>query len=115
MKPTTNTTATGSLKPASPSSVRASLRRSVDSRSRAKMAAPSVDEMIAPSSIPSSVDRSNSQAAAKPQITAVPSVPRIASDSDGRSTGRISSKPAVMPPSNRMSASATIPIVRASS
>ena len=79
------------------------------------MAAPSVDEMIAPSSIPSSVERSNSHAAAKPQMTQVPSVPTIASDSDGRSTGRISSKPAVSPPSNRISASATTPIVRASS
>ena len=61
------------------------------------MAAPSVEEMIAPISIPSSVLRSNSQAAAKPQMTAVPSVPKIASDSEGRSTGRISSKPAVQP------------------
>ena len=115
MKPTTSSTATGSLKPASPSSVRASLRRSVDSRRSAKIAAPSVEEMIAPISMPSSVLRSNSHAAAKPQITAVPSVPRIASDSDGRSTGRISSKPADSPPSNRISASATTPIVRASS
>ena len=115
MKPITSRTATGSLNPASPSSVRASLRRSVDSRSRAKIAAPSVDEMIAPSSMPSSVLRSNSHDAAKPQITAVPSVPTTASSSDGRSTGRISSKPADSPPSKRISASATTPIVRASS
>ena len=45
------------------------------------MAAPSVEEMMAPISMPSRVLRSNSQAAAKPQMTAVPSVPKIASDS----------------------------------
>jgi hypothetical protein len=45
----------------------------------------------------------------------VPSVPSTASESEGLSTGRISSKPAVRPPSNRISASATTPIVRASS
>ena len=50
-----------------------------------------------------------------PQMMQVPSVPTIASPSDGRSTGRISSKPAVRPPSNRIRASATTPIVRASS
>ena len=115
MNPITSSTATGSLKPASPSSVRARRRRSLDSRSSAKIAAPSVEEMIAPSSMPWSVERSNSHAAAKPQITAVPIVPRIASESDPRRTGRISSKPAVRPPSNRINASATTPIVRASS
>ena len=115
MNPITSRIATGSLKPASPSSVRASLRRSVDSRRSAKIAAPSVDEMMAPSSIPSSVEKSNSHDAAKPQSTHVPSVPTIARPSDGRSTGLISSKPAVSPPSNRISASATMPIVRASS
>jgi hypothetical protein len=74
-----------------------------------------VDEMIAPISMPSSVGRSNSHEAANPQITHVPSVPTIASDSEDRRTGLISSKPAVRPPSNRISASATTPIVRASS
>jgi hypothetical protein len=115
MKPITSRTATGSLKPASPSSVRASRRRSVDSRKSAKIAAPSVDEMIAPSSMPSSVEKSNSHDAASPHSTQVPSVPRTARPSDGRSTGRISSNPAVSPPSNRISASATTPMVRASS
>ena len=43
MKPSTSRTATGSLRPASPSSVRASRRRSVEPRSSAKIAAPSVD------------------------------------------------------------------------
>ena len=66
MKPITSSTATGSLKPDSPSSVRASRRRSVEPRSSAKIAAPSVEATIAPSSSPSSVERSNSHAAASP-------------------------------------------------
>ena len=115
MKPITSSTATGSLKPASPSSVRASLRRSVEPRSSAKIAAPSVDAMIEPSSSPSSVLRSNSQTAAIPVIAAVANVPTSARPIAGRRTGRISSKPAISPPSNRISASATMPIVRASS
>ena len=71
MNPSTSSTATGSLKPDSPSSVRASLRRSVEPRSSAKIAAPSVAATIEPSSSPSSVEKSNSQAAARPVITAV--------------------------------------------
>jgi hypothetical protein len=42
LKPMTSRTATGSLRPASPSSVRATRRRSVEPRSTAKIAAPSV-------------------------------------------------------------------------
>ena len=53
MKPITSSTATGSLKPASPSSVWASRRRSVEPRRIAKIAAPSVEAMIEPSSRPS--------------------------------------------------------------
>ena len=113
MKPSTSSTATGSLKPASPSSVRASLRRSVEPRSTAKIAALSVDARIAPSSSPSSVEKSNSQAAASPVITAVISVPTIARATAGRSTGRISAKPALSPPSNRISARAITPMRRA--
>ena len=113
MKPITSSTATGSLNPASPSSVRASRRRSVEPRSSANIAAPSVDAMIEPSSSPSSVSRSNSQTAAMPVIAAVARVPTRASEMAGLSTGRISSKPAISPPSNRISASATMPIVRA--
>ena len=48
MKPITSSTATGSLRPDSPSSVRASRRRSVELRSSAKIAAPSVEARIAP-------------------------------------------------------------------
>jgi hypothetical protein len=71
--------------------------------------------MIAPSRSPSSVLRSNSQIAATPVTPAVMKVPTSARFSAGRSTGRISSNPAVRPPSNRIRASATIPMVRASS
>ncbi len=115
MNPITSRTATGSLKPASPSSVRARRLRSVEPRSSAKIAAPSVEAMIEPSSRPSSVERSNSQTAAMPVIAAVANVPSTASPIAGRRTGRISAKPAVSPPSNRISASATTPIERASS
>jgi hypothetical protein len=87
----------------------------VEPRRSEKIAAPSVDEMIAPRSSPSSVLRSNSQMAAIAVMPAVTNVPTIARLSAGRSTGRISPNPAVRPPSNRISASATIPIVRASS
>ena len=115
MKPSTSRIATGSLRPASPSSVRASLRFSVEPRSRAKIAAPSVVAMIEPSSIPSSVPRSRIHAAANPVTTAVAIVPireRLIAEP---STGRISIRPEVRPPSNRIRARAMIPIVRASS
>ena len=115
MKPTTSSTATGSFIPASPSSVRASLRRSVDPRNRAKMAAPSVADTIEPTSSPSSVVRSNNHAATRPAITAVTSVPTSARPIASLRTGRISRNPAVRPPSNRISASATTPMVRARS
>ncbi len=115
MNPRTSRTAIGSLRPDSASSVLASLRSSVEERSSAKIAAPSVDASTAPSSRPSSVVRSNSQEAASPVTTAVATVPMTASEIAVGSTGRISNRPDVRPPSNRISASATIPIVRASS
>ena len=113
MKPSTSRTAIGSLKPDSASSVLASLRSSVELRSSAKIAAPSVDARTAPISSPSSVERSSSHAAARPVTTAVTTVPTTASDTADGSTARISNRPDVSPPSNRISASATIPIVRA--
>ena len=98
MNPITSRTATGSFKPASPSSVRASLRRSVDPRRTAKIAAPSVAASAAPSSMPSSVVRSNSHAAAKPADQrgerCVPTVARLIAVP---STGRISWKPGAQP------------------
>jgi hypothetical protein len=103
------------LNPVSASSVRASLRRSVEPRSRAKIAAPSVAATIEPMRSPSSVVTSKSQAAARPAITAVTIVPTSASASAGTMTGRISGNPLVRPPSNRIRASAMTPIVRASS
>ena len=115
MKPSTSRTATGSLNPDSPSRVVARRRLSVEPRSSAKIAAPSVAARIEPSSIPLSVERSKSHAAARPVTTAVMIVPTMASDSAGASTGRISSRPGVSPPSKRIRASAMIPIRRASS
>jgi hypothetical protein len=91
------------------------LRSSVELRSRAKIAAPSVEASTAPSSSPSSVVKPNSHAAASPVTTAEISVPTMASETALGRTGRISSRPEVRPPSNRISASAMIPIVRASS
>ena len=51
----------------------------------------------------------------RPVTTAVATVPSTASEIAVGSTGRISNRPDVRPPSNRIRASATIPIVRASS
>ena len=113
MKPSTSSTATGSLKPDSPSSVRESRFSSEEVRSTAKMAAPSVAAMIEPSSSPSVSDRSSSTIAATPPIAAVRRVPKSARLIAGRSTGRMSSQPAVRPPSKRISASAITPIVSA--
>ncbi len=90
MNPSTSRMATGSLNPASPSSVRASLRLRVEPRSSANTAAPSVAARIEPSSSPSSNEKPSSQLAASPVRTAVTIVPSPASDSAGRSTGRIS-------------------------
>ena len=114
MKPSTSRTATGSLKPDSPSSVVARRRLSVDPRSSAKIAAPSVAASTDPSSRPLRVERSKSNTAAKPVTTAVTIVPTTARLSAGVSTGRISSSPEVRPPSKRIRASAMIPIRRAS-
>ena len=61
------------------------------------------------------MEKSNSHAATSPVSTAVPIVPMKASRTAGRSTGPISAHPDASPPSNRISASAITPIVRASS
>jgi hypothetical protein len=114
MKPSTSSTAIGSLKPDSPSSVVARRRLSVEVRRSAKIAAPSVAARTEPSSRPSRVERSKSQTAANPVTAAVTIVPTIARLIAGASTGRISSSPEVSPPSKRISASAMIPMRRAS-
>ena len=111
----TSSTATGSLRPDSPSSARASRRRRVELRSSAKIAAPSVLASTAPTIRPCSRSKPNSSAAVTPAIAAVIGVATSASEIAVPSTGRISTRPEVRPPSNRISASATIPIVRASS
>src|SRR5918999_2806393 len=115
MKPSTSTIATGSLRPDSPSRMRASRRTRLEPRSTEKIAAPSVASTIDPSSRPSSVSRPSSQVAASPTTAAVISVPNVASEMLGQSTGRISPQPAARPPSNRIRTSAITPIVRASS
>src|SRR3954447_11687355 len=107
MQASTSRTATASLSPASPSRVRASMRRRVDPRRSAKIAAPSVAAMMLPTSSPSLVENPNRAAATSPVINAVRAVAANASAIDGARTGRISSKPALRPPSNRISASAT--------
>ena len=70
---------------------------------------------IDPTRNASSVVKSNRAFAAAPVSAAVASVPASASEIAGAATGRSSLKPAVRPPSNRISASAMMPIVRASS
>ncbi len=108
-------TATGSFSPDSASSVRASFFLRVDPRSTEKIAALSVPATIEPSRKPSSQLRSRSRWAATPVSTAVPIVPSVASERLGATTLRMSSQPATRPPSNRISARAMIPIVRANS
>ena len=93
MNPSTSRTATGSFRPDSPSRVRASRRRSVDVRSTEKTAAASVAASTDPSSSPSSVERSNSQAATNPVSSAVRIVPTNARLTAGRSTGPTSLQP----------------------
>ena len=115
IRPITRITAIGSLKPASPSSVIASLRRSVEPLSTEKTAAASVEAITAPSRKPSRVDTSSSRTARAPVIAAVSTVPTVASESEGPITGRIAENPVVRPPSNRISARAMIPISWASS
>ena len=105
MNPSTRNTATGSLKPASPSSVSARRRRSEEPCSSAKTAAPSVEARIEPSSRPSSVERSNSSGGEARDHRG------HGGADDGEperrpSTGRNSCQPVARPPSNRITASA---------
>ncbi len=115
MKPVTSNSATGSFIPDSPSSERATLRRSFDPRSTAKIAAESVAAIAEPRISPSSVERSRIQAEANPAISAVRMVPSVPSEIAVASTGRISFQPAVSPPSNRIRTRPIVPRVRVSS
>ena len=101
--------------PDSPSSIRASLRFSVEPRSSEKIAALSVAATIEPMSMPSRRSRSKINAAANPVMIAVRIVPTVARLIALPSTGRISETPADRPPSKRMRTSARIPRSRASS
>ena len=87
----------------------------LEPRSTEKIAALSVAATIEPMSIPSSIERSSSHAAVSPTPTAVRIVPANASERLVDSTGRISPQPALRPPSKRISATAMMPIVWASS
>ena len=109
----TSITATGSLSPASPSSISTRRRCIGTPRSSANTAAPSVGDRIAPSSSPSAIEKLNNQAANRPVTTAVNAVPTIASDAAGASTGRSLAKPVCNPPSNRIATSAAVPMKRA--
>ena len=71
MNPVTSSSATGSFMPDSPSSARASGLRRCEPRRTAKIAALSVAATAEPISSPSRVERSKSQTATKPVITAV--------------------------------------------
>ena len=115
MKPVTSSRATGSFIPDSPSSARASGLLRWDPRRTAKIAALSVAATAPPISIPSRVERSKSQTATKPVITAVITVPIVASETAVPRTGRISPQPAVRPPSNRIRIRPIVPSVCARS
>src|SRR5829696_6221760 len=115
MNPVTSSSATGSFMPDSPSSVRASRRRSRDPRSTAKIAALSVAATAEPTISPSRVERSKISAAAKPARSAVTIVPTEASEIAVPRTGLISPQPAVRPPSKRIRTSPIVPSVRVSS
>ncbi len=115
MKPMTSSRATGSFIPDSPSSERARRFSKVELRSTAKIAAESVAAIAAPTIIPSSQVKPKIHFAPTPAISAVASVPRVASEAAVPSTGRISGQPEVSPPSKRISTSAIVPSVRASS
>ena len=115
MQPMMSRIAIGSLMPDSPSSARASRRRSVVPRRTANTAAASVAATVEPSSMASSAVRSRIRPATTAVTAAVSTVPTVARAIEVHSTGRISLKPLERPPSNRISASAMIPIWRASS
>ena len=102
MQPITSRIAIGSLRPDSPSRVRAIRRGSVEPRRIANTAAASVAATVEPSSSAGSGSRSRMNAAATAVSAAVTSVPSVARITDVRSTGRISSKPLERPPSNRI-------------
>src|SRR5215210_4385804 len=111
----TSRIAIGSLNPDSASSRRATRRLRLEPRSTENIAALSVEATIEPSRSAGSTERSSRRAAASPTMTAVATVPVVASETAGARTGRISDHPAARPPSNRISASATTPTVRVSS
>jgi hypothetical protein len=101
----------GSLEPLSTSSVlaRRGGSRSPPERSTEKTAAASVDPMMLPSSSPTSRGTPRIQVAAAPVISAVSRTPTVASENAGASVGRTDANEVRRPPSNRITARATVP------
>ena len=112
MKPVTSSRATGSFIPDSPSSERASAlaqgRAAQDGEDRGRVGGG--DRGADDQSLRACRGR-RARSAARPAITAVTTVPIVASETAVPSTGRISAQPAVRPPSKRIR---TRPIVPAS-
>jgi len=67
-----------------------------------------------PSRRPSSSEICRIQAAARPVATAVTSTPQVASRTAGFQTARMAASDVLNPPSNRIIASASVPIAWAS-
>ena len=110
MQPITSRIAIGSLMPDSPSSVRASRRRSVEPRSTANTAAASVAATVEPSSSAGSGSRSRISARRdRGQRRGEQRAERGERRSTSPAPGGSPSKPLDRPPSNRISASATMP------
>ncbi len=99
MKPITSRIATGSLLPASPSRIWVRRCRSPEPRSRAKIAAASVEATIDPSSSPSSSESSKRSVAASPVMAAVSRVPSTAMLAATATTGRSFRTSVLRPPS----------------
>ena len=99
ISPIVSAIAVGSLRPVSPSSVRASLRRMWVKRIVAKTAAASVEATTPPSRIASGQARSKSSWAARPVRNAVTATPIVLRSAAGIATLRIRRHEVESPPS----------------
>ena len=115
MSPTVRKMAMGSLEPLSTSRVSESRRGSRRPlvRRMENTAAASVEPTMAPSSRPCSSGMSSTRAAARPVRPEVRATPRVARLKAGRQTARTECIEVRRPPSNRMSARATLPMLLA--
>ena len=106
----------GSFEPLSTSRVavsRSGSRRPL-LRSTENTAAASVEPTMLPTSRPCSRGMRSTQAAARPVISEVSSTPMVESARAGRQTRRTASREVRRPPSNRIRARATLPMLLAS-